>query len=69
MIILAPTSSFKYFLRSNIILEYYFGYWYHILHRKNNGFIPKSSTINEKTAFIKQKNSKTLHRKLHKNAF
>ena len=62
-------SSSKYFLRSNIILEYYFWYWYHILHRKNNGFIPKSSTINEKTAFIKQKNSKTLHRKLHKNAF
>ena len=26
---------------------------------KNNGFIPESSTINEKTAFIKQKNSKT----------
>ena len=54
-----PTiSSSKYFLRSNIILEYYFWYWYHILHRKNNGFIPKSSTINEKTAFIKQKTVK-----------
>ena len=46
-------SSSKYFLRSNIILGYYFRYWYHILHRKNNSFIPKASTINEKTAFIK----------------
>jgi len=37
----------------NIILEYCFWYWYHILHRKDNSFIPKASTINEKTAFIK----------------
>ena len=32
-----PTiSSSKYFLRSNIILEYFFWYWYHILHCKDN---------------------------------
>lgn len=57
MIILAPTSSFKYFLRSNIILEYYFDIGI-IFTPQNNGFIPKSSTINEKTAFIKQKTVK-----------
>ena len=46
-------SSSKYFLRSNIILEYYFWYWYHILHRKNSVFISKYSINNRKTAFIK----------------
>ena len=38
---------FKHHIRA------FFLYWYHILHRKNDSFIPKASTINGKTAFTK----------------
>ena len=51
-----------YFLRSNIILECCFWYWYHILHRKNNSFIPKTSTINEKKLRLSSK--KTVKRSI-----
>ena len=41
------------FLRSNIILECIFRYWYHILHRKDGVFISKYSINNGKTASTK----------------
>ena len=41
------------------LLEYYFWYWYHILHCKDSVFISKHGITNEKTAFKKSRNSKT----------